>query len=216
MVELERKMPEAALDLSELKHYPPAPPPPEPVTVPNGSFTYGDYKRWNLKPNQRVEVIHGMVRLMAAPKDRHQAILIELALQIGTFLKEKPCKIRVAPYDVRLFYREDETDDTVVQPDISVICDQKKLGEEGCHGAPDLVVEILSPSNSAAEMSRKLELYREAGIREYWLVNPEDETVTAHLLKDGKYVLQIYKVEEKLPSAVLAGLEIDLKAAFAG
>jgi Uma2 family endonuclease len=122
--------------------------------------------------------------------------------------------VRPAPYDVRLFYREDETDDTVVQPDISVICDEKKRGEEGCHGAPDLIIEILSPSNSVTEMQRKLDLYREAGVREYWVVDPDHESVVFYLLKGDQFASKTYKADDKLPSAVIAGFEADLKAVF--
>jgi Uma2 family endonuclease len=178
------------------------------------TFTYADYKTWELKPGERYELIDGIAYAMSAPNDRHQAILMELARQIANFLVDKPCKVRPAPYDVRLFYEEDESDDVVVQPDISVICDESKRGSEGCRGAPDLVVEILSPSNTAIEMQRKLELYRDAGVREYWIVNPDRGAVTAYRLEGGRYVTQFYRAADRVRSAALPGLELALDAVF--
>jgi Uma2 family endonuclease len=116
---------------------------------------------------------------------------------------------------VRLFYKEDESDDTVVQPDISVICDKEQLGEEGCHGAPSLVVEILSPSNSESEMRRKYELYCEAGVREYWVVSPERQSVAVYRLAGDEYAFTTLKAPGVLASSVLKGLEIDLETVFA-
>jgi Uma2 family endonuclease len=177
-------------------------------------FTYADYKSWELKPGERYELIDGIAYAMAAPNDRHQAILMELARQIANFLVGKPCKVRPAPYDVRLFYEEDESDDVVVQPDISVICDEFKRGNEGCRGAPDLVIEILSPSNTAIEMQRKLELYQDSGVREYWIVNPDRNVVSAYRLEGGRYVTELYRVADTASPSVLPGLEVPLNSVF--
>jgi Uma2 family endonuclease len=117
-------------------------------------FTYAEYKEWELKEGERYELIYGEAFAMSAPNTKHQAALMELSNQFYNYLKRKPCKVFPAPFDVRLFYEEDESDDTVVQPDIVVICDKNKLGPEGCRGAPDLVIEILSPSNTAIEMEK--------------------------------------------------------------
>jgi Uma2 family endonuclease len=179
-------------------------------------FTYADYKAWELDEGERFELIGGKAYAMAAPNDFHQGILVELVLQIAGYLRGKPCKVRPAPYDVRLFYAEDESDDTVVQPDISVICDEGKRGAEGCRGAPDLVVEILSPSNSGEECVRKFNLYLEAGVREYWIVAPGSKTVQAFVLRDGAYAGTVYPAGALLPSAVLEGLSITLADVFAG
>jgi Uma2 family endonuclease len=179
-------------------------------------FTYADYKAWELKEGERFELIDGTAYAMAAPNDFHQAILLELVLQMGNYLRGKPCKVRPAPYDVRLFYAEDESDNTVVQPDISVICDEKKRGPEGCRGAPDLVVEILSPANIAEEMIRKFNLYMKAGVREYWIVAPTAKTVQAFVLQDGAYRGTVYDTGAVLPSAALEGLLITLNDVFAG
>jgi Uma2 family endonuclease len=178
-------------------------------------FTYADYKAWELEEGERFELINGTACAMAAPNDFHQAILVELSRQIANYLRGKPCKVRPAPYDVRLFYAEDESDDTVVQPDISVICDEKKRGPEGCRGAPDLVVEVLSPSNIAEEYVRKFNLYMQAGVREYWIVAPESKTVQVFVLRNGAYTGTVYDAGGVLPSAVLEGLSITLRDVFA-
>jgi Uma2 family endonuclease len=178
-------------------------------------FTYADYRSWELEEGERYELIGGKAYAMAAPNDFHQAILVELVVQMGTYLRGKPCKVRAAPYDVRLFYEEDKSDDTVVQPDISVICDEKKRGNEGCRGAPDLVVEILSPSNTGVEFIRKFNLYMKAGVREYWIVDPESKTAQAFVLRDGAYVGRVYDSGSSLSSAVIEGLSVDLSGVFA-
>jgi Uma2 family endonuclease len=179
-------------------------------------FTYAEYKAWELKEGERFELIDGTAYAMAAPNDFHQAILTELVRQMANYLHGKPCKVRPAPYDVRLFYAEDESDSTVVQPDISVICDESKRGLEGCRGAPDLVVEVLSPGNRAEEMVRKFNLYMKAGIREYWVVAPESKTVQSFVLQNGAYTGTIYDSVAILPSATLEGLSISLSDVFAG
>jgi Uma2 family endonuclease len=178
-------------------------------------FTYADYKGWELAPDERYELIHGEACAMAGPTDKHQAVSGELFRQIANFLQGKPCKVRPAPYDVRLFYEDDEHDDTVVQPDISVICDEKKRGNEGCRGAPDFVLEILSPSNTATEMVRKLDLYREAGVREYWVVDPETRVIHSHIFQpDGGISTRVLGCEGKAAPLIFEGLEIDLALVF--
>ena len=179
-------------------------------------FTYADYREWELAPGERYEIIHGEAYAMAGPGDRHQAISGELFRQIANFLHGKPCKTRSAPYDVRLFYEDDELDDTVVQPDISIICDEKKRGDEGCRGAPDFVLEILSPSNTAIEMSRKFNLYREAGVREYWVVDPETKTIQSYVFnKDGAISTRAFGREGRASPETFPGMEIDLALVFA-
>jgi Uma2 family endonuclease len=177
--------------------------------------TYRNYREWDLKDGERYEIIYGIAYAMSAPNDRHQAISIALAAKFYAFLEGKPCKVRAAPYDVRLFYEEDESDDTVVQPDLTVICDEKKRGPEGCRGAPDLVVEILSPSNTVIEMDRKFDLYLTAGVREYWLAAPEEKVIHIHRFEDGKASTRVYGLNDAAVSDVLPGLEIPLQAVFA-
>jgi len=178
-------------------------------------FTYADYKAWELKPGERFELIYGVPYAMSAPNYTHQRILIMLGSEFFTFLKGKTCRVLPAPFDVRLFYNEDDSDDTVVQPDLTVICDSKKIGEEGCRGAPDMVVEIVSPSNTVIEMERKLRLYREAQVREYWIVEPRNKLINIYLLKDGEYIVRSYGIKDTIRPEVLSGLEIKLSEIFA-
>ena len=178
-------------------------------------FTYADYKNWDLAQNERYELVNGEAFMMAAPNSYHQLILMELSRQFANYLVGKPCKIYPAPYDVRLFYEEDESDDTVVQPDISVVCDRKKMGEEGCRGAPDFIAEILSPSNTAIEMQQKFKLYREAGVREYWILEPHHKTLHVNLLSKETIFPKTFRDCDIAPVEIFPGLLIDLKLVFA-
>jgi len=182
-------------------------------------YTYADYKAWDLAEGERYELIYGEAYPMfaapsakAAPSLYHQAVLGELYTQFHNYLRGKPCKVYPAPVDVRLLYKNDENDDTVVQPDIIVICDEKKRGPEGCRGAPELVIEILSPSNTVAEMERKLLPYLKAGVHDYWVVNPENKSIVVYNFKD-KGIFG-YKSDEIVPVATLPGLNISLEQVF--
>jgi len=177
-------------------------------------YTYADYKAWELDHGERYELIEGEAYAMSAPNDFHQAISAELTYQFANFLHGKPCKVRPAPYDVRLFYKEDESDDTVVQPDLAVICDEKKRGYEGGRGAPDLIVEILSPSNTSEEYVRKFNLYLEAGVREYWVVAPKSKTVQVFVLENNAYKGTVYNQTAQVPVHVLPGLSVTLGDLF--
>ncbi|MDR2471927.1 MAG: Uma2 family endonuclease [Treponema sp.] len=179
------------------------------------SYTYAEYKDWDLSVHERFELIDGVPHAMAGPTVRHQAILGELFRQISNYLMGQRCKVYPAPLDVRLFYEEDESDDTVVQPDIVVICEEKKRGPEGCRGAPEFTIEILSPSNSAIEMERKFELYRDAGVKEYWVVDPENKRVRGHRFKEDEIITHLYTAGDSAPIEVLGGIEIDLGPVFA-
>jgi Uma2 family endonuclease len=179
-------------------------------------FTYADYRQWELEKGERYELIYGTTYALAAPNELHQLISGEIFRQIANFLHGKPCKVFPAPYDVRLFYAEDESDDTVVQPDITVLCDQKKRGPEGCRGAPDMIVEILSPSTSGEDHITKLNLYMEARVREYWIVSPANKTVMVNILKDGAFYTANYKADTVIPVKTLEGLTITLSDVFAG
>ena len=181
----------------------------------NGHWTYADYKEWELKPRERYEIIHGYAYAMSAPNASHQAMLTEMVRQFANFLTGKQCKVYPAPYDVRLFYEEDESDDTVVQPDLSVVCDAKKRGKEGCRGAPEFVAEILSPSNTAIEMQRKFEAYRDAGVAEYWVLNSEHKRLTVYLFEGEKLISRSYGEKDIVPVSVLKGLSIELAPVFA-
>jgi Uma2 family endonuclease len=178
-------------------------------------WTYRNYREWDLGEGERYELIHGVAYSMSAPTDRHQAIATALTATFYNFLEGKPCKLRSAPYDVRLFYRADESDDTVVQPDLTVVCDEKKRGPEGCRAAPDLVVEILSPANTVIEMERKFNLYRTAGVREYWVVAPEEKVIHVHHFNEGALHTLAYEGGACAISEVLPGFEVSLERIFA-
>jgi Uma2 family endonuclease len=187
------------------------------LEIPDGKkhFTYREYKDWELAQGERYELIYGEAYAMAAPNAYHQTILAELCRQFANYLLGKPCKVYPAPFDVRLFYREDEGDDTVVQPDLSVVCDPAKQGKEGCRGAPDLVIEILSPSNTAIEMEWKFYLYREAGVREYWVVDPEHKSIHTQCFDEKDIRTGLFGNKEKAPVEIFSGLEIELEPVFA-
>ena len=140
----------------------------------NRKQSYADYQTW--PDDERYEIIDGIVYAMNAPLRVHQEILLEMARQFANYLKGKPCKVYIAPFDVRFTDRaknEDEIFD-VVQPDLSVICDHDKLDDKGCLGSPDLVVEILSPSSASYDNIKKRALYEKYGVKEFWLVHRQD------------------------------------------
>jgi Uma2 family endonuclease len=187
----------------------------KPLKNPNRPFTYGDYRRWPAE--ERWELIDGAAYAMSpAPSRGHQEVVGELFRQIANFLAGKPCRPYIAPFDVRL-PEAGEADDavkTVVQPDISVVCDPAKLDEAGCRGAPDFIVEVLSPGTSSKDQIHKKALYERHGVGEYWLVHPVDHTLTRYFLEDGRYAAPL--IEETVgitPVRTLPGLSIDWKFA---
>jgi Uma2 family endonuclease len=182
-------------------------------------YTYADYLTWI--DDQRRELIDGFIRLLSAPVRIHQRISQNIFRVIDRFVERKKgkCHIYYAPFDVRLPKKNKTEDDKVydvVQPDICVVCDLSKLDERGCIGAPDLMVEVLSPSTSKKDWNEKRVLYEEAGVREYWIVDPKEKTVHIFLLQsDGKYDIGTkYECDQKAPVHIFEGLEIDLKELF--
>lgn len=154
----------------------------------NGVYTYADYLLWKFE--ERVELLKGRIfKMSPAPSTQHQKSLGKLHLIFANYFEGKKCQVFFAPFDVRLPKKQEENGKiyTVVQPDLCVICDPKKLDDRGCLGAPDLVIEILSPGNSKKEMKNKFELYEEAGVKEYWVVQPEYENIIIYILENGKY-----------------------------
>lgn len=177
--------------------------------------SYADYQTW--PDDERCEIIDGTVYAMNAPLRIHQEILGELFLQFANFLKGKPCKVYVAPFDVRFVDRaknENEIFD-VVQPDLSVICDHEKLDDKGCLGSPDLVVEIVSPSSASYDNIKKRALYEKYGFKEFWLVHPTDQLVTAYRLLNGVYGRpEIFDIFNPASPALFPELKINLCEVF--
>ena len=158
-------------------------------------YTEEDY--YNLPENVRAELIDGQIYYMAAPSRIHQKILNFLNTEINIYIRSKggPCEVYPAPFAVKLFSEDDKN---VVEPDISVICDPNKLTDRGCTGAPDWIVEIISPSNSSHDYIRKLNLYADAGVREYWIVNPIDQSVWVYFLEQDKFKATAYTFQDKI------------------
>lgn len=153
-----------------------------------GYHSYADYQTW--PDDCRYELIDGIAYAMApAPTRKHQIAVLEIARQIANTLEGKPCRPYIAPFDVRLMQTDqaDNQVNTVVQPDISVICDRNKLDDKGARGAPDWIIEVLSPATASHDQIVKHALYERAGVREYWLVHPTDRLLTIYRLSDGAY-----------------------------
>ena len=184
---------------------------------PSISYTYADYLQWQFE--ERLELFRGKIFKLSAPNTKHQEISRNLFVPIVTFLKNKKCQAFSAPFDVRLPVKNNKKDNevtTVVQPDICIVCDETKIDTRGCCGAPDLIVEILSPGNSHKEVKLKFELYEEAGVKEYWIVYPEEESLAVFLLNEnGKYDgAALYAGKDKIKSKAVPGLIIDIKVIF--
>lgn len=178
----------------------------------NQSFTYADYLTWD--DDERWELIDGVAYAMTAPLRSHQTISSNLHRDLAVFLKDKPCKIYHAPFDVRL--NAETADNTVVQPDLIVVCDHSKLDERGCNGTPDMVVEILSPSTARHDRLVKFQTYQNAGVRELWIIDPETKTLQVNILESGKYVITMYGDTDTVQVFVLDDCHIDLNDVFAG
>ncbi len=183
----------------------------------NAQYTYADYLTWKFQ--ERVELLRGKIREMSAPNRVHQGISLNLSRLLANALWKSPCKVYAAPFDVRLTrFSQVKNKEviTVVQPDLCVICDPAKLDDKGCIGAPDLVIEILSPGNSKTEMKDKFDLYEEAGVQEYWIVFPGERSVLIFKLGDnGRYIgLQPAIESDILTTPIIPGLEVDLKDVF--
>jgi len=185
----------------------------------NKRYTFADYLTWI--DDKRRELIDGFVKLMSpAPTSYHQSISINLATEIKNYLKKKKYKIFTAPFDVRFpeaaDIKEYDKITTVVQPDISVICDLSKIDTKGCIGAPDMIVEIVSPSLARHDVEEKYKLYQKHGVREYWIVFPEDRSINVFILDENyKYQLVgMYANDSKVKVNIFEDLVIDLAEIF--
>ena len=155
---------------------------------------------------------------MSAPNFAHQSIVGDMNIKIGSYLADKECRVFVAPFDVRLpkKQKDDSLIYTVVQPDLIVVCDKAKYDIKGCIGAPDIVVEVLSPGNNKKELKNKYDIYEEAGVLEYWVVSPQDYTFFVYKLVNGKFVpIRPFTVDDVITTTILPGFELNLKNLFA-
>ena len=179
-------------------------------------YTYADYLSWDT--DRRYELHEGRAVMLAAPSSDHQYIAAALTGLLFHFLIGKKCNVYSAPFDVRLFQTQFDRPkdvDTVVQPDVSVICDPNKIDKAGCKGAPDFIIEILSPSTGDTDRRYKFDLYQRAGVREYWIVDPVLRCVLVHTLEDGRYHASVvYPAQATVPVSVLDGCQIDLSLVF--
>lgn len=177
------------------------------------NYTYKDYVTWS--DEERWELIQGQSYAMSpAPSTAHQTVSLELSTQIALYLRDKACRVFTAPFDVRLPDDKDEPDDeinNIVQPDISVICDANKIDDKGCRGAPDWIIEIVSPSSATQDQIRKLALYERHGVKSYWIVHPIDRLLTIfHLEETASYGKpRFIETKGQTPVDQFPGLSID-------
>jgi Uma2 family endonuclease len=182
------------------------------------TYTYADYLQWKFE--ERIELIKGRIfKMSPAPSSSHQRISRKFLVALDIYLQQKSCEVFSAPFDVRLPRKSKNDEDliTVVQPDICVICDRNKIDERGCLGAPDIVVEIISPGNNKTELKNKYEVYEESGVREYWIVSPQDKTFLKYTLNEnGVYVAsQLLPSEGEVTTPILPGFILNLEDVFA-
>ena len=186
-------------------------------------YSYADYLTWT--DEKMREIIDGIVYTFSAPFRKHAKAVSSIFLDAGLYIKrrKRKCEIYSAPFDVRLPVNGETADDkiyNVVQPDICVVCDPEKLDERGCIGAPDLIVEVISPSTSKKDLNQKFFLYEKSGVREYWVVYPNDKAVMVFLLQpNDKYdegtTYEVINGATKVPVQTLPGLVMDLEEVFA-
>jgi Uma2 family endonuclease len=178
---------------------------------PNGTYTYADYLKWQF--DEQIELIKGrLYRMSPAPKRMHQSASGNLSFAIRQYMQERGCQVYDAPFDVRLPVqnkRKPEQIYTVVQPDISVICDLAKLDDDGCLGSPDWVIEITSPRTAKKDFDEKFHLYEQSGVREYWIVQPNDKSVNVYTLENEQYVLVDIYESGSIPCQIFPDLVIE-------
>jgi len=182
-------------------------------------YTYADYLTWQF--DEMVELIKGKIYKMSpAPNRRHQDIAFNITRSVGNSLAGYPCKVYPAPFDLRLPKLGEKADSeiyTVVQPDLCIVCDLSKLDDRGCLGAPDLIIEILSPSTAQKDVTEKYHLYEQSGVKEYWITDPTNETLLPYTLgDDGRYnASKMLSKSERIQSRFLPVLQLELTDVFA-
>jgi len=188
----------------------------------NGTYSYADYLTWRLE--ETVELIKGKIMAMSpAPSLKHQSVITNLGGSLYQYFHKRPYKLFYTPFDVKLYNSKkskltDQEVSSVVQPDLCVICDKEKLTEQGCNGAPDWIIEVLSPGNSNKEMRLKYDLYQENGVTEYWLVYPYEQAVYQFLLDKDTEKYQLFAMhagDDIAKPYLFPELDIDLADVFA-
>ena len=186
----------------------------------SGTYTYADYLTWQW--GEMRELIRGKIfKMSPAPGSLHQRVAGNLFGQLWNFLKGERCQVFIAPFDVRLPISSKRKNDkeiiTVVQPDLCVVCDPLKIDDRGCIGAPDWIVEILSPHSSSKDLREKFDVYEEAGVKEYWVVHPQEQTLLIYTLdQNGKYtgIRKPHVRTDEVSPLTLPGLTIRLEEVF--
>ena len=187
---------------------------------PSGTYSFADYLTWQFQ--ERVELIKGKLFKMAMPSEKHQRVSSNLHGLFWSYLRGKQCQVYHPPFDVRLEKPphlrklKDKSIFTVIQPDITVVCDMSKVDSKGCDGAPDLIIEILSPSTGSKDVKDKKAVYEFAEVPEYWIVHPNDQTVIVYLLNEQKkYVIDnVYTSNDIIKVSIFDDLDIDLTDVF--
>ena len=189
---------------------------PIPAKLTDKRYTLADLHAW--MEEGRCELIDGFPYMLAAPSHVHQLISADILSQLREFVRGGSCKVMASPVDVHLFAEDGDAPedvDTVVQPDLIVVCDRSKKIPGGCRGAPDLVMEILSPSTKRWDQTMKLSLYEEAGVREYWLIDPETRFVTVYKLENGRFGKpEAYAGSVRVPVGIFNGCAVDMESAY--
>ena len=177
-------------------------------------FSYRDYLSW--PEGERVELINGVAYAMSpAPRREHQRLVSEINRQIANALQGNPCQVYPAPFDVKLSTAAEDDHATVVQPDLTVISDESKLTDEGMTGAPDLVIEIVSPGSGFHDRGRKYDLYLRHGVREYWIVDPDERVVEVHRLVSGRYErIGVFGQDDTVTAAAVPVVTVTLGTVF--
>lgn len=187
-----------------------------PLPRPERNYSYADYLTWN--GEERWEILDGTAYLQSAPSRIHQEISGELYRQFANYLQGKSCRVYHAPFCVRLDVEDNDNDvKNVVEPDITIVCDSTKLDKRGCKGTPDLIIEILSPLTSKMDKVFKFNKYEKAGVKEYWILEPDQKIVSVFSLQlNDKYGRpEMYTDEDKAKISIFPDLEIDLNLVFA-
>jgi Uma2 family endonuclease len=180
-------------------------------------YSYADYLTW--REDERWEIIDGVPYMQASPSPTHQLIIGELYRQFANYLQGKPCKVYLSPFCVRLIKGDEKQSEDikkVFEPDITIVCDRTKIDKEGCKGSPDLIIEVMSPSSIRHDKVTKFNNYEKAGVKEYWIVEPDGRLVSVFLLQtNNRYGRpEIYTEDQKITVSIFPDLSVDLNTVF--